>query len=296
MHLPVSGLRVVLRLADVQAAQRGLARQARAAARTLELMLTARQRTAAWTVAAVVGVAVVGGWILGVETVPNPWVSLRRRSRGTGRRQRVFIDDEGRVELGLPDKYKGIRLEELGQVDREAARVRRRAEAQRRALERRTPATFRNKDIAVRELLEANPDLHDFLQREWGQGSQRYLEWRRRGRRGPKPQLQSFDGRFDAINGTWDLDGPRAVGSWLEAVYESTPVSLRWDDFAERLPVLEEATGLRLQLPRPALERERRREELEQFDEGTELEEAEVFKHARMAAGGADVDDDAVPF
>jgi hypothetical protein len=258
--------------------------------------MTAAGRAALWLGGLVVGAVVLERALFPpprppARNPPNPWITLKKRLRRTGRRQRVFIDDDGRIRRGLPEKFHGINIGDLTQVGQAVRRQKKQAARARRQLARRMPETFRSKDTALRELLAANPKLDDFLQREWGNGSQAYKAWRRRGRRGPKPRLQAFDGRFDALNGAWDLEGPRAVGSWLEALYETIPASGRWDDFADRLPVLEEATGLRLQLPAPAERRELSRGELEQFDEGDELEEEGIYRQARMAAGGADLEE-----
>lgn len=257
--------------------------------------MTASQGRALTTIAAVLGVGLLGGWFLGAWDAPrarNPWITLRRRSK-TGHRQRVFIDDDGRIELGLPDKYRGIRIGDLTKVGRQVRHMKKRAGRARRALTSRSRERFRSKDVAVKALLDANPQLHDFVQAEWGQSSQEYLHWLKRGRRGVKPQLGSYDGRFDAINYGHDLHGPKAVGSWLEALYATAPTSGRWEDFGERLPALEEATGLRLELPDQAARLARRADDLDRFDEGVELEEGEIYDHARAAAGGGDGD---VPF
>lgn len=259
--------------------------------------MTSAQRTAAWTLAALVGGGLAVAWACGwlePELVSNPWVTLRGRRR-RGRGQAVFIDDDGRIQKGLPEKYRGIFLRDLTMVGRHERQIKAAASRRARQLQARMPGKFRNKDIALRELLDANPQLRDFLEVEWGQGSSAYKAWRGRGRRGVKPQLQAFDGRLDAINYGWDLHGPRAVGSWLEAVYETIPATLRWDDFTERLPVLEEATGLRLSLPEPAMKRAVASGDVEQLEEGTELEIEDVYRRARTGAAlelGELLDDD----
>jgi hypothetical protein len=97
-----------------------------------------------------------------------------------------------------------------------------------------------------------NPDLVEFLARECAIHCDAYDAWVRRGRRGPKPLPTYGDGRFDAIEVPLELDGKRAISSWLEAVYVIVPPSRRWEDFEERLQYLADATGMAIQLPREA--------------------------------------------
>jgi hypothetical protein len=212
---------------------------------------------------------------------PNPWITLRRRSRRTGRRQRVLIDDEGRIERGLPAQYEGVHIGDLSALGREERAMRR---SQRRAAQRieaKGPRTFASKEDAYAALLAANPNLLDFLEAEGGNASPAYRAWLRRGRRGPKPQIASYDGRLDAINEFWDLHGKRAAGSWLEAVRVTIPSSRRWDDFADRLPVLEEATGLRLVLPSQAERRDLARKEIGALEGETDRAVDDLFDRAR---------------
>jgi hypothetical protein len=115
---------------------------------------------------------------------------------------------------------------------------------------------------------------------------------------GPKPTGPYADGRLDAINYTWDLHGARAANTWTEAIYATLPASGRWEDLEERLPVLEEATGLSLELPPPAARLQRSRGDRERYAEGAELELEDVYGRAREAAvmqTGGDVDEEA-PF
>jgi hypothetical protein len=183
----------------------------------------------------------------------NPWITLKRRRRD-GRRQRVLIDDDGRIELGLPPELVGAHIGDLSEltgriraVEREGAE-----EEERIAPGGGRAQTFRTNDAAVRALLEANPRLVDFLEEECSHDCGEFRAWLQRGRRGPKPRWRPGDGRFDAVNERLERHGARKVSSWLEAVYTTPPPSRRWEDFPERLAVLEEATGLRLELPSPA--------------------------------------------
>jgi hypothetical protein len=114
-------------------------------------------------------------------------------------------------------------------------------------------------------LLEANPNLVDFLEAECSHDCDTYRAWLRGGRRGPKPKWHKGDGRFDAINERFERrSAGRKVASWIEAVYVTPPPSHEWDDFPERLEVLEEATGLRLNLPEPAESRQLADQEADQ--------------------------------
>lgn len=262
--------------------------------------MTDTERGAAWTLLGMIAAAAAGAFLLGAfrrrgprrRPRRNPWVTLKRRSK-TGHRQRVFIDDDGRIEIGLPEKYRGVHIGDLTELGRQERRTRKRAAREARRIFRgRLGGTFRSKDVAFKELLAANPPLHDFLQREFGRAEVAYRAWRRGGRRGPKPQLAlKDDGRLDAINYAWDLHGPRAAGSWIEAVYASIPSSKRWDDFAERLPVLEEATGIApIVMPAPAEKRALRRQERAAVDDATEQSIDELVARARsgrLAAGRA---------
>lgn len=112
------------------------------------------------------------------------------------------------------------------------------------------PTTFKLKGDGVRALLDANPDLLDLVESDCGHDCTAYSDWVGGGRRGPKPRARAGDGRFDALNERWERRTPgRKVASWREALAVTAPSSRRWADFAERVPVLEEAVGFRLNLP-----------------------------------------------
>lgn len=242
--------------------------------------MTVGQKRAALELGAAIAVAAAGAWALGVFPLRlrNPWVTLRRS------RQRVFIDDDGRVERGLPRKFKGIALRDLTKVSRQVAKTKRRQRREQARLFPRSRSSFRSKDQAFRELVRANPQLRTFLDAHFGRDDERFLRWLRGGRRGPKPTGPYADGRLDGINYTWDLHGARSANTWTEAVYATIPESRRWADFEERLPVLEEATGLALELPAPAARLQTSRAERQRFAEGAELEVDDVYGRAREAA------------
>jgi hypothetical protein len=139
-------------------------------------------------------------------------------------------------------------VEDVSRLSAGVREIKREERAGERALARRRTRTFKH-DQAVRALLDANPELVDFLEAECSHDCDAYRTWVRRGRRGPKPRAHAGDGRFDAINERWDRKRGRKVASWAEAVAATPPPSRRWVDFPDRLAVLEEATGLRLNLP-----------------------------------------------
>lgn len=247
--------------------------------------LTDGQKSAFWGLVATLAGLGVGAYLFGVLPfrVRNPWVTLKRRSK-TGHRQRVFIDDEGRIAKGLPKKFRGILLRDLTQVSREVSKTKRRQRREEKRMFPRSRTTFRNKDQAFKELIRSNPQLRTFLDAHFGREDERFLRWVRNGRRGPKPVSDYADGRLDGINYTWDLHGARQASTWTEAIYATIPNSGRWKDFEGRLPVLEEATGLSLELPAPAARLGTTRADRERYAEGAELELEDVYGRAREAA------------
>ncbi len=194
-----------------------------------------------------------GGRLL--EIVENPW-----RTLGNGRR--VLLADDGRIERGLPEIFHGAHVQDVPALSRAVRELEREGKAAERRIRRRRPLTFKSHDHAVRALLEANPSLVDFLEAECSHDCVSYRQWLKRGRRGPKPKWQAGDGRFDAVNERLEKKGARKVSSWLEAVYTTPPTSRRWSEFPDRLAVLEEATGLRLNLPAPAEDLDQEAEDL----------------------------------
>lgn len=112
------------------------------------------------------------------------------------------------------------------------------------------PRTYRVKPDAVKALLDANPKLRQLLESDCGRDCAAYTRWVNHGRRGPKPRARPGDGRFDALNERFEKRTPgRKIASWREALAVTAPSTRHWEDLAERLPVLEEAVGFRLNLP-----------------------------------------------
>lgn len=180
----------------------------------------------------------------------NPWVTLSNR-------RRVELADDGRVRAGLPDLFHGVHVQDLSPLSRDVRQIEHQVAKETKRIRRSGRGRSFKPDDAIRSLLDANPALVDFLEAECSHDCETYRAWVRGGRRGPKPRWRKGDGRFDAINERFERRTPgRKVASWIEAVYVTPPPSHKWQDFPERLQVLEEATGLRLNLPEAAEARE----------------------------------------
>ena len=214
------------------------------------------------------------------------WITLRNK-------RRVLIDRQGRIAAGLPDAFAGVDVRDVSPLSRSLKQI------DEQSAECETPAaagpkTFRTADSAARELVDANPELAELLETDCSHDCERYRAWVRRGRRGPKPLSGPGDGRFDALNERLELKGKRRVSSWLEAVHVTVPPSRRWADFSDRLPALEEATGLSLNLPAQA--------EALHLDAGAQsacrdrADEEAADLIARARAGRLGDDGEAVPF
>jgi hypothetical protein len=204
------------------------------------------------------------------------------------RGHRVLIDDEGRIERGaVPRAWQGAHVRDVSELGRRWREIDTEEDACARGEGPRARQTFRSQAEALRELYDANPHLSEFVELEAkGQSERAYQDWVKGGRRGPKPRRARGDGRFDAINEGLERRGARAVASWSEAVRAIVPPTKRWEDFAPRLPFLEEATGLRLNLPAPAEELELgggRGAECEQLGEGARERLLERARGGRLA-------------
>lgn len=226
--------------------------------------------------------AAVGNWLLGWR-----WVTLRSGTR-------VKIDADGRIIAGGRAEWQGVHIGDVAEVSKRLREL----ESVDCAHECDTPAprTFPSKEAGVAALLESNPQLAELLQREGGTSAEyEYRRWVRGGRRGKKPALGAGDGRFDALNERWELKGGRRVASWIEAVYVSVPTSRRWADFEARLPVLEEATGLRLELPAHGFRAKVAEMDRDECERRIDAQIGELLRDARDGRiGGAQPDD--VPF
>ena len=192
--------------------------------------------------------AYCGGRCLGdVYANPEPtgghWVTLPSK-------RRVLLSPDGRIMAGkLPREWQGVHVQDLAELSRQL----RDAEGACADTGKRLPATFPTPSHAVKALLDANPNLVDFLEHECSWDCKRWRDWNRGGRRGPKPtRLHPGDGRFDTINERLEKRGVRAVASWIEGVYAIVPPSRRWSDFAATVPILAEATDLDLLMPEAA--------------------------------------------
>jgi len=192
------------------------------------------------------------------------WVTLRN-----GRR--VQIDEHGRILKGISKEARGVHVRDLvpfmaetrelagtdcsvGEGGVRYRRCRGGAEILRDGQGRPIRARFASKKEAVAALLNANPQLYEFVQQNWGSDSQAFKDWLRRGQRGPKPQLGPGDGRFDPINVRFGLEGYRRCSSFLEALYVTIPSTCRWEDITpDRLWPLAECVGFELQPPEESL-------------------------------------------
>lgn len=176
----------------------------------------------------------------------NPWRTLKNK-------RRVFVDDDGRITMGLPVDWHGAHVRDVPELARRWRGIERDEAACAAGSGRRSRGTFGTVDEGARALLDSNPKLEDFIELEAKGAKERaYREWVKRGRRGKKPELAAGDGRFDAINEGLNLRGARRVSTWREALDRTVPPSKRWKDFGPRLELLEDATGIRLNLPEPA--------------------------------------------
>lgn len=167
----------------------------------------------------------------------DPDRAIRRRL-GAIRRDALIVDNPGRRRRRRRPAKRPSLAREIAACERFAAKEAR-------------PSTFRRKREATRALLDANPELAALVESDCGHDCAAYTTWaEKRGRRGPKPRARAGDGRFDALNERLERRTPgRKVASWREALDVTAPSSRRWVDFDARLPVLEETTGMRLNLP-----------------------------------------------
>lgn len=220
----------------------------------------------------------------------NPWRTLSNR-------RRVFIDDDGRITKGLPLDWHGSHVRDVPELARRWRQIDR-DEQECAGGGGRGRATFGSQQDGIRALLDANPELEDFIELEAkGAKESAYRTWVSGGRRGKKPELSKGDGRFDAINETLNLRGGRRVSTWKEALARTVPASRRWADFEQRIEMLEDATGLRLNLPGPAEELVDQGSTRAQCFAAGDRYRDDLVDHARrgrLAAAGDDLGD--VPF
>ena len=192
-----------------------------------------------------------------------PWITLHNK-------RRVKIDRHGRIVQGIAREARGVHVRDISPFmaeyrDLEASacdstgeyqytRRKNGAEILRDRNGRTLPARFPRKEIAIEALLDANPELYDFVQYNWGSDSQAFKQWITHNQRGPKPQSSIGDGRFDPINVRFNLRGHHRCGSLLEALYITIPQSHRWEDITpDQLWPLEEVVGFRITPPLEAL-------------------------------------------
>ncbi len=189
--------------------------------------------------APLVGLAAIGAAVL----LGSRWVTMAHRP--------VLIDEAGRIEAGgVPADWRGIHIQDVAPV---AAELREIDQAADDCETPAGPATFRTVEIGAAALLDANPNLQEFLEVECSNDCEAFRGWVRGGRIGPKPKANPAEGRFDTINEQFEKrKAGQKVASWIEAVYVTVPKSRRWEDFEGRAAVLSEATGVDLVLPTEA--------------------------------------------
>lgn len=181
---------------------------------------------------------------------PGRWVTMKNGKR-------IKIDSDGRIVLGLPDRYRGVSIRDLSTLTHQEREIEGIDCSDVGGHCHTCHKTFRTKDEAVAALLQANPQLQELRDSELGAYDLEFLRWQRGGRRGPKPRTQITDGRLDAINERFELRGAARVASFAEAIYWAVPSSRRWEDLeGERLEALSEAAGFELQPPTETLQAE----------------------------------------
>jgi len=205
--------------------------------------------------------------------------------------KRVKLDADGRIVAGLPSKYHGIHVGDFGRVSKEERELLG-VDCDELAGCHACVQTFKTKDQAYRAILDANPELDELRQSEFGAYDLAFLKWQRGGRRGPKPRTKITDGRLDAINEYYDLRGANRVASFTEAVYQAIPASRKWRDLEARLRPLEEAAGIKVNLPDEALKLSATSLDVEECRADVDARISALFKRAR----GGRVDPDAAPF
>lgn len=220
------------------------------------------------------------------------WVTLKNGKR-------LKLDDEGRIVLGLPERYRGTHIGDLSKLSHEEREIEGIDCSEAGGHCHTCKKTFRSKDEAAAALLAANPEFSQLRDSEFGAYDVAFLKWQRGGRRGPKPRTEITDGRLDAINEHFELRGAARVGSFTEALYFTIPASKRWEDLdEERLRPLSEAAGFQIQPPAETVQLDVGRLSEEECRADVDRRLAELFKSAREgridpAAGGAGDD---VPF
>jgi hypothetical protein len=184
------------------------------------------------------GLALVGylARVAGASVSPrrrrNPWRTLSNR-------RRVHVDDAGRLDRGLPETFRGVHVRDVSRLSKRLRRLDR--EEAKCARTRKGVARFKTAKEYARALFEANPDLENYVQENWGGDSQAFVE-------GRKVALGRGDGRFDFVNEPLGLKGRARVSSWAEAIRRIAPPSRRWSD-TSRLGWLSDGVGFEVQPP-----------------------------------------------
>jgi hypothetical protein len=196
--------------------------------------------------------------------------------------KRIKLDAGGRIVAGMPSKYHGTHVQDLSKLTHEERHLTGIDCEDLRTHCHTCRKTFRSKDEAYLAIVQANPQLHELQQSEFGQYDLAFVRWQRGGRRGPKPRTTITDGRMDAINEHYDLRGASRVASFTEAIYHAIPSSKKWEDLEPRLQPLEEAAGLKINLPDEALRLNAAKMDAQQCHEEVDRRLTELFEKAKI--------------
>lgn len=202
------------------------------------------------------------------------WTTLRNGKR-------LKLDADGRIVAGMPSRYHGTHIRDLSTLSHEERQLHGIDCDDLRSHCHTCKKTFRTKDEAFLAIMEANPDLHQLQQSEFGAYDMAFLKWQRNGRRGPKPKTPITDGRMDSINEFYDLRGGSRVGSFTEAVYHTIPSSRRWEDLEPRLPPLAEAAGMTINPPTQAVQLSVGKLAVEDCEREVDQRLADLFEKAK---------------
>ena len=226
----------------------------------------------------------IGDWLDDLFTAGH-WVTLKNGKR-------VKIDGEGRIVLGLPERYHGTHIKDLSKLSHDERQLEG-IDCEETGACHTCRKTFRTKDEAASAILQANPRFAELRESEFGAYDVAWLKWHRAagasGKAGPKPTTTITDGRLDAINEHFELKGKRRVASFTEALYFIIPSSKKWADLNdETLEPLSEAAGFQIQPPDETLQLQAGKLSEEECRADVDRRLAELFAAAKEGPLPAD--------